>query len=165
MAAFSASSADGRTRQLVARLLLERGPVTAASVASDLGVSPAAVRRHLDALMLDGQVCSRQAPALGHRGRGRPAKQYLLTESGRSRFGHAYDDLAVSALRFLAESGGEQAVRAFAERRVAGMLGGSSGPELPGHDPQQRTEALADVLSGQGYAASAEHMDSGAQLC
>lgn len=161
---------DGRTRQLVARRLLEHGPVTAAAVASDLGLTQAAVRRHLDALMADGEVGMRDAPRGGPRGRGRPAKQFLLTEAGRARFGHAYDDLAVAALRFLAETGGEAAVRAFAERRVAGMVSGTNdlGDQvrpLEGETPHQRTRALAELLTGQGYAASAHHVGSGAQLC
>ena len=90
----------------MARLLLERGEVTAAAIAEALGLSPTAVRRHLDALVADGEAYTRDAPRRGQRGRGRPAKLFLLTESGRARFGHAYDDLAISALRFLAESGG-----------------------------------------------------------
>ncbi|HEY9417193.1 MAG TPA: helix-turn-helix domain-containing protein, partial [Pseudonocardia sp.] len=43
-----ASTSDGGTRVAVARLLMERGPVTAAEVASALELSGAAVRRHID---------------------------------------------------------------------------------------------------------------------
>lgn len=157
--------ADGRTRQAVAQLLLERGPVTAALVADALGLSPAAVRRHLDALIADGEIRTREAPRRSQRGRGRPAKLFLLTEAGRARFGHAYDDLAVSALRFLADHGGEEAVRAFAESRVAAMIGRHqsgivSRPSAPG-----RAKALADALTSEGYAASTRDVGSGEQLC
>src|SRR3712207_8257004 len=34
-----------------------------------------------------------------HRGRGRPARRFHLTDAGRSTFPHAYDDLALTALR------------------------------------------------------------------
>ena len=44
---------------------------------------------------------------------------FALTEAGRDRFDQQYDDLAVQALRFLAETGGDEAVREFADRRVA----------------------------------------------
>src|SRR5947209_1670092 len=57
-----------------------------------------------------------------HRGRGRPARTYALTDAGRSAFPHAYDDLANTALRYLRETGGEDAVRAFAEHRAAGLV-------------------------------------------
>jgi predicted ArsR family transcriptional regulator len=160
-----AQHADGRTRQAVAQLLLERGPVTAALIAEELGLSAAAVRRHLDALICDGEVGTREAPRRGHRGRGRPAKLYLLTETGRSRFGHAYDDLAVSALRFVAETGGEQAIRAFAAGRVEAMIGRHRSGIAAGADVSVRAQALADALTSEGYAASTRDVGSGEQLC
>ncbi|HEX9338793.1 MAG TPA: HTH domain-containing protein, partial [Pseudonocardiaceae bacterium] len=160
-----AQHADGRTRQAVAQLLLERGPVTAALIAEELGLSSAAVRRHLDALIADGEVGTRDAPRRGQRGRGRPAKLYLLTETGRSRFGHAYDDLAVSALRFVADHGGEQAIRAFAASRVEAMIGRHRPDVLAGQDVPARAQALADALTSEGYAASTRDVGSGEQLC
>ena len=81
--------ADGTTRLAVARLLLEQGPVSAVSVAEQLELTVPAVRRHLDALLADNQACTRDAPQRKTRGRGRPAKLFLLTEAGRARFGHA----------------------------------------------------------------------------
>src|SRR5687768_6809006 len=82
------ATGDGRTRAAVARLLMEQGPVTAAAVARELALSAVAVRRHLDALIADGEAEARSAPHRGPRGRGRPARQYLLTDAGRARFGH-----------------------------------------------------------------------------
>ena len=43
----------------------------------------------------------------------------MLTDSGRDTFIQAYDDLAASALRFLSETGGPDAVAEFARRRTA----------------------------------------------
>ena len=65
----------------------------------------------------------RDAAHRGPRGRGRPARHYLLTDAGRARFGHGYDDLAVSALRYLAAHAGEQAVDGFAAQRIDDLLG------------------------------------------
>jgi predicted ArsR family transcriptional regulator len=161
----SAQHADGRTRQSVARLLLEQGPVTASVVAEALGLSPAAVRRHLDALVVDGEVCTRDAPRRGRRGRGRPAKLFQLTESGRARFGHAYDDLAVAALRFLAEHGGDEAVRAFAERRVALLVDRHRAAVMARRGTGERAQALASALTREGYAASTREVGAGEQLC
>ncbi|HEY0636326.1 MAG TPA: winged helix-turn-helix transcriptional regulator [Pseudonocardiaceae bacterium] len=160
---------DGGTREQVARALLEDGPISAATVAQRLGLSPAAVRRHLDALLADGEAVTREQPRRGPRGRGRPAKLFLLTETGRSRFGHAYDDLAVAALRFLAERGGPGAVRDFAERRVAGLVGRHRSVITAGTTTAARAEALADALTHEGYAASARSITlggvAGEQLC
>jgi predicted ArsR family transcriptional regulator len=156
--------ADGTTRLAVARLLLEQGPVSAVSVAEQLELSVPAVRRHLDALLVD-QACTRDAPQRKTRGRGRPAKLFLLTEAGRARFGHAYDDLAVAAIRFLAENGGEEAVRAFAERRVATLVDPHRSAVTSADTPQERAEALATALTREGYAASTRKVGAGEQLC
>ncbi|HEV7452167.1 MAG TPA: metalloregulator ArsR/SmtB family transcription factor [Pseudonocardiaceae bacterium] len=163
--AHASAGGDGRTRESVARLLLEHGPVAAAQVADSLGLSPAAVRRHLEALLADGQASYRSAPRRGSRGRGRPAKLFLLTAAGRARFGHTYDDLAVAALHFLSERDGEQAVRSFAERRVTELVGRHRAAVAAAPDPVARAEALAVALSVEGYAASTEHVGAGAQLC
>lgn len=159
----------GDTREGVARLLLEQGPITAVAVAERLGLTVPAVRRHLDALTADGEAVTRDAPR-GPRGRGRPAKQFLLTEAGRARFGHAYDDLAVAALRFLAEHGGSTAVREFARRRVVALIDRYRSAILAGRSTEDRAQALADALTREGYAASASSIAvSGAsaseQLC
>ena len=156
---------DGRTREAVARLLLEQGPVTAGEVADELGLSRAAVRRHLDALLADGEATARDATRRGRRGRGRPARAFLLTAAGRARFGHAYDDLAVSALRFLAEAGGERAVRAFAERRVTDLVGRHRAAITARSPLAARADALADALTREGYAASTRQVGAGAELC
>jgi predicted ArsR family transcriptional regulator len=157
--------ADERTRDAVARQVLEQGPITAVAVAEELGLSPAAVRRHLDALLADGQAYTREAPRRGQRGRGRPARLYLLTERGRAMFGHAYDDIAIAAIRFLDEHGGEDAVRAFAESRVASMVGRHRSAVTSHDDPAKRAEALATALTREGYAASTRQVGSGEQLC
>ncbi|MBB5908789.1 putative ArsR family transcriptional regulator [Actinoalloteichus hymeniacidonis] len=157
------SGAEGRTRHAVARLLLENGPATAAVIAEELGLGQAAVRRHLDALIADGQASTRQAPK-GPRGRGRPARLYLLTEAGRARFGHAYDDLAVSALRFLAEHVGEHAVTAFARQRVADLVVRHRAV-VAAAEPEARAEVLAEALTSEGYASSTRRVRSGEQLC
>ncbi|TWP52009.1 transcriptional regulator [Lentzea tibetensis] len=156
---------DGRTRHAVARLLLEQGPVTAAAVAEELGISPTAVRRHIDVLVADGEAESREASSRVQRGRGRPAKLFLLTDSGRARFGHAYDDLAVAALRFLAEQGGEDAIRAFAQRRVDSLVDRHRTAIVAQATPADRAKALATALTREGYAASARHVGAGEQLC
>ncbi|WP_317495083.1 metalloregulator ArsR/SmtB family transcription factor [Haloechinothrix sp. LS1_15] len=156
---------EGGTRHEVARLLLEEGPITAAAVADRLGISPTAVRRHLDALLADGEAETREAPARLRRGRGRPARLFLLTDAGRARFGHAYDDLAVSAIRFLAEHGGQEAVRSFAEHRVTKLVGPYRETVTRQPDVASRAEALATALSREGYAASTAAAGSGEQLC
>ncbi|MGI8695661.1 MAG: helix-turn-helix transcriptional regulator [Mycobacteriales bacterium] len=158
---------DGPTRDAVARLLLEHGPQTAATVSARLDLSCTAIRRHLDTLVADGVVIAReQLPLAGRgRGRGRPARVFALTERGREMFPHAYDDLAVDALRFLAAAGGGQAVAAFAEQRVAALESRHRDRLAAEQTRPQRVATVAAILSDEGFAASAQSVGSGEQLC
>jgi predicted ArsR family transcriptional regulator len=155
---------DAPTRERVARSILELGPSTAAVLAERLDLTPAAVRRHLDHLIAEGAVEAREPRVYGARGRGRPAKAFAITEAGRDRFVQQYDDLAVQALRFMAETGGDEAVLAFARRRVAGIQQHYDAvvAEEPGLQPSQ---ALARALTQGGYAASVRQGPVGEQLC
>ena len=159
---------DGRTRDRVSGLLLEHGPQTAAELAARLGVSPAAVRRHLDALTAAGRIAERTTRE-AHRGRGRPARHFVLTERGRGAFPHAYDDLALTALRHVAATGGAEAVRVVAEAQLAGLEERCSAAvedaTRAGGAPVDRAQALATALSAEGYAATASALSGGGQLC
>jgi len=148
------------TRARVARLILENGPVSAAVLGTSLGLTPAAVRRHLDHLLSEGMIESRTARVYGNRGRGRPARLFAITDAGRSAFEHTYDDLALSALRFLAERDGPQAVAEFARRQVS-ELERKYRPAVSAAAPGGRVRALAAALSADGYAASATVVTAG----
>ncbi|QFG19973.1 transcriptional regulator [Actinomadura sp. WMMB 499] len=163
----SAAGTERDTRARVARLILEHGPVTASALGERVGLTPAAIRRHLDALLSEGMIEVRRARPQTRRGRGRPAKWFAITEAGRSAFVHAYDDLATSALRFLAETAGAHAVAEFARRQVAD-LERRYRPVVQGAPPHQRVRTLAEALSGDGYAAAAAKAPQpggGEQLC
>jgi predicted ArsR family transcriptional regulator len=157
---------DGRTRERVTRLLLERGDATAGELGAALGLSPAAIRRHLDAMLADGLVVARERPVRGRRGRGRPAKVFTLTDTARESLPHHYDDLAGAALRWIRSTGGDGAVAAFAEAQVAALEGRCrTAMAEAGDDPFARAEALAGALTAEGYAAGASVIASGGQLC
>jgi predicted ArsR family transcriptional regulator len=164
----------GGTREAVARLVLEQGPQTAAVLAAQLTLSSAAIRRHLDALVSDGLLVEQENRRPVQRGRGRPARTYALTDAGRAAFPHAYDDLATTALRYLRETGGEQAVLDFAASRVAGLeqaLAATVAATVPSDCPDgvgtvARADALAAALTSQGYAATTESAGAnGVQIC
>ena len=167
-------AADPRTRARVARMVLEQGPINAADVAQRLGLTSAAVRRHLDALVDANLAAAREPMRSPGRGRGRPARVYILTAAGHDSMSTAYDDLAASAMDFLAEQLGPQAIEAFAVRRVA-ELERRYAPviEAAGADVSARTRALAGALAGDGYAATSRPVggagsgssDAGMQLC
>ena len=157
---------DLRTRDRVIALL-SQGAATAGELGTHLGLSPAAIRRHLDAMLIEGMVTERERRQRGPRGRGRPAKIYVLTDAARDGFGkHTYDDLAATALRWIAGQGGSQAVEAFATAQVAELEERcEAAMRDAGDNPLARAAALASALTAEGYAASASTIASGGQLC
>ncbi|AWE49641.1 MULTISPECIES: helix-turn-helix transcriptional regulator [Streptomyces] len=162
------ATGERSTRNRVARSILDHGPSTVAELAGRLGLTQAAVRRHLDALVADDVVAAREQRVYGTRTRGRPAKVFALTDCGRDAFDQSYDKLAVDALKWIAErEGGSEAVAAFARARIEAQARAYR-EAVEAAAPDERTEALAKALSADGYAAaarSAPHPQQGEQLC
>ncbi|MEU9604297.1 metalloregulator ArsR/SmtB family transcription factor [Streptomyces sp. NPDC048057] len=159
---------DHSTRNRVARSILSHGPSTVADLAGRLGLTQAAVRRHLDTLLAEQVVEAREKRVYGARTRGRPAKVFALTDCGRDAFDQSYDTLAVDALRWIERyAGGETAVAAFARDRI-GAQAEPYRKAVAAAAPDRRTQALAEALSADGYAAtarSAPGLQPGEQLC
>ena len=156
---------DASTRHRVASSILEHGPSTAAELAERLGLTPAAIRRHLDVLLASGHLEARERRIYGTRGRGRPAKVFVLTDAGRSVFYTAYDELAIDALEFLATSAGPDAVTLFAESRMAHSEKRYAERVANAAPTTTPAQALAAALSEDGYVASTLPSATGEQLC
>jgi predicted ArsR family transcriptional regulator len=167
--AAAAPVSDGHTRRAVVRLLLESGSITAVEIGDRLGLTPAGVRRHLDALIEAGDAEAVAAAAWQQVGRGRPAKRFRLTAAGRGKLDHAYDDLAAAAMRQLREIGGEDAVRTFARQRIDAILTDVSAADSAADDDvEAAAERIATALSEAGYVASTTHVGGpihGVQIC
>lgn len=150
---------DAPTRDRVVHLILHGGPQTAKSLASELDLTPAAVRRHLAALLEDGTLTAREERVYGPRGRGRPSKVFVLTPAGRAELQHQYDTLALQALRRLSAAD----LRGLAEDRVAVVeehfhAAREEQPDAPA------IELLAHALDAEDYAAGIRPVRSGNQL-
>jgi predicted ArsR family transcriptional regulator len=153
---------DIRTRDAIARSILENGPSTASTLSQRLALTPAGIRRHLDLLVADGILEARDPRVGSTRGRGRPSKVFLMTDEGRSQFEHSYDDLAVAALKFMAVHSGDHLVNAFAESRAEDIERKAT-PYLAKR--AKKVDALATFLTEQGYAASVEKRGTGEEIC
>lgn len=158
----AAPTEDLRTRDQVARTILESGPSTAVDLADRLGLTPAGIRRHLDALVLDGILEEREPHLRSTRGRGRPSKVFVMSDTGRERFEHSYDDLAVSALKYIAANSGEHLVTGFARHRADEIVRRSHERVSKAKDP---ISGLAEFLSEEGYAANTHAHGIGIELC
>jgi predicted ArsR family transcriptional regulator len=153
---------DASTRQRVSRLILQHGPSTAAQLAQWLGLTSAAVRRHLSLLLDLGHLTTRDQRIYGARGRGRPAKVFVLTDLGRREFTQSYDTFGIEAVDYIADRLGSDAVTAFADQVMARLtLKFSVVRERYGN----AADALVGVLNDEGYVASVLPVASGRQLC
>jgi predicted ArsR family transcriptional regulator len=150
------------TRDAVARSVLENGPSTAVAIGERLGLTPAGVRRHLDLLIEDGVLEAKEPHSALSRGRGRPSKVFVMTDQGREKFEHSYDDLAVAALRFITAQAGPHLVNIFAKFR-ADEMGRKALPILA--KKKNQSAALADFLTQEGYATTVIDRELGEELC
>ena len=163
-AGVQAADADERTRDRVLNAVLEHGPISAAELGELLGFTPAAVRRHLDHLARNGVIEVKRVARAGA-GAGRPARRYVLSSQGQSSLGNDYLDIATIALQRLGELAGPEAVRQFAverfgemERRYAPVV------EQAGPDITARAQVLSELLSRDGFVASAASIEAKAPL-
>ncbi|MSS83953.1 HTH domain-containing protein [Actinomycetaceae bacterium WB03_NA08] len=164
-----ADLSDIGTRQTVLDLVIEKGPVTSGAIARILGLTTAAVRRHITTLEESGEIEEHDVPPRGPRGRGRPARYYVATDTGRGTLTDGHSEIAVKALSYMTRTMGEEAVEAFAssrareiERKYTPIV------HAAGSDPLMRASALADALTEDGYAASIRPVGDGhfaVQLC
>ena len=164
---------EQRTRERVLAVVSEHGPVTAAEVGRRLGLTPAAVRRHLDGLADHGAVEEHDpgtSHTPGHRGRGRPARAYVVSDAGHGALEADYDSLAVEVLRYLESTAGSGAVADFARSRVGGLESRYAVRlAAAGDDVVARTDVLVEAMTQDGFAASARPVGTGGltgvQLC
>jgi predicted ArsR family transcriptional regulator len=143
----------------VGRALLQAGSATATTLAHDLGLTGAGIRKHLDALLAAGLVESSEranyGPAAleGPKGRGRPAKVFMLTKKGRKVFGEQEQSLALAALKFISTHSGPEAVSAFADH-IAHTFEQEHSDVTKYSTSQERAMALVDALNVDGYVAT-----------
>lgn len=155
------------TRDQVLQLVMTRGPVTASELAKALGLTSAAIRRHILSLEADSLVEVHEA---GHTGqRGRPARKYVASDRAQDARSGAYSDLALETMQFLSDTAGPGAVAKLAERHMA-QVEARYAPMITADDVPERVEQLAEALSADGYAASARPMRAASggaaiQLC
>ena len=139
------------TKDDILQFLLKRGSATAQNLATELGISAQATRRHLKDLEAEGLIVHE----VSRQGTGRPQYVYELSAAGRSRFPDGYDEFALGLLETLSDSLGkdhvsemlrQQWVRKAIEYRQ--MLGSSPLAE--------RVARLVELRRAEGYMAEWE---------
>ena len=139
------------TREQVLKLVRGHREATVAQLTEALGLTQAAVRRHLDALRADGLIDVK----LARHGVGRPALQFFVTERGAELAGPAYAHLLSRLVRRLEQmddlavgSGKELLDRAFAG--VAVEVAAEHEAEVHGSSLDERVATASRALESEG---------------
>lgn len=147
------------TRMEVLELLRRKGHASAEEVASDLGVTPNAVRQHLTNLERDGFVTSHPE----RRARGRPSLLFNLTERADSVFPKRYGQLATMVLQEVQEIGGPDALdQIFA--RVAARHADAIERDLEGLDFDTKLKRVVAWIGRAGTLAEQQDLPDGVQV-
>lgn len=136
------------TKDDILQFLRKQGQATAQELAEQLNISPQAIRRHLKDLEANHLI----SHELIQERMGRPQYLYQLTEKGRDRFPHRYDEFAVSLLDVLAETVGPEQVSLILqkqwERKAIDYR-----DRLGGGTLEKRVAALVELRKIEGYMA------------
>ncbi|MDY6939889.1 MAG: iron-sulfur cluster biosynthesis transcriptional regulator SufR [Cyanobacteriota bacterium] len=143
------------TKDDILQHLLKQGQATAQALAKSLEISPQAIRRHLKDLETEGAIVHRTVQS----GMGRPQHVYHLSESGRNRFPHHYDEFAVSLLDTLAETVGSdgvgQVLQKQWERKALAYR-----EQLGRGSLRERVARLVKLRRAEGYMAELIEIES-----
>ena len=135
--------------------------VTAAAVASEVGVHPNVARHHLDKLAAGGYLEVRSGRVAGG-GAGRPSKRYHAVADAITEFPVRSDDLVLSllgrALELLSPKDAERMAEQVGAEYGRAMAAGLTGEALDaGHRSMRAAmQAVADALTAHGFAAHTE---------
>jgi predicted ArsR family transcriptional regulator len=152
--------APGISRRAVLDGLKRKGPRTAAELAEELGVTPTAVRMHLDDLASDELVA---ATTERRGGAGRPAKRWSLTERAQRLFPDHHGELTVQLLTALRTALGDEAVEQVLAQRDRDQRAAYR-RALPERDLGAKVASLATARSAEGYMAEAIEEPDGSWL-
>ena len=146
------------TRRKIILALKQRGGLTAAELADQLGITSMGVRRHLTMLERDRLV----RYELVQRGKGRPSYVYSLSPEADNLFPKNYAALAKELLGYLAAEDDQHVIELFDQRAQRRVRQAQS--RLGGRPLADRVAGLAEILRGEGYLAEWEELDADTYL-
>ena len=151
----SAQSAHSVVLSVGRRRILDhlklKGPATPVELASDLGLTTAAVRQHLDGLASEGLV----SVSGEHTGSpGRPAGRWRLTRRAHGLFPDRHGELTAALVEAIRQVGGAETLdKVIALRTRSQQVQYEDAIERAGGSLASRARALAKMRTAEGYMA------------
>jgi len=133
----------------ILHLLKAKGPQTAAGLAERLGITPVAVRQHMDTLQDDGLVAFDDRKE----GRGRPRRYWQLTTAGHGRFPNGHEELVVDLLAAVRAEFGDAGMDALIGRREKDSMRAYRAHLAGAKTVKEKLAALTELRSREGYMA------------
>lgn len=148
------------TRETTLTLLLRRGDTSASELASLLGISVQAMRRHLRSLEEEGLVESSPMPA----GPGRPSNRWRLTDQGHQHFPDGSEDFALGLLQSMTATLPPEAMTSLLAQQAQEKA--EAYRRKIGTAPlEQRVAVLAELRRREGYVTDLQPDPDGNSWC
>ncbi|MFV8826601.1 helix-turn-helix transcriptional regulator [Alkalihalobacterium sp. APHAB7] len=149
-------STASSTREQILQLLKKHKSLTVANLASHLGITEMAVRRHLGTLERDNVVETKMV----RQAMGRPTTLYSLSQEGEELFPRNYASLTLGFLKDIEKLSGKQMIDQLFELRKQRMKEELE-DRFKGKSFEERIKELADFQSNNGYMVEWEKSDDG----
>ncbi|MFM0002250.1 transcriptional regulator [Paraburkholderia dipogonis] len=134
----------------ILNLLKVQGPLSTASIASELGITVEAARQQIQKLLSGGLIEGRQASQAGP---GRPSQSWALTEAGNARFPDTHPQLTVQLLGSIRQLFGEAGLDKLIDQRAVETRANYLAALKPVKGLKSRLAKLAEIRSAEGYMA------------
>lgn len=145
-----ATTQQPSTKQDILQHLLKQGQATAQELATDLDISPQAIRRHLKDLEAENLIIYQTVQV----GMGRPQHVYQLSREGRDRYSNSdsYGKFTVSLLDTLAETVGQEQMK-FILRKQWERKALLYRDRVGNGSLQERVTNLVELRKAEGFMA------------
>jgi predicted ArsR family transcriptional regulator len=156
----SSFNLENKTRPAADRLLVllkTRGPQTAATLGSAVGVTAEAARQQLLRLAADGLVAATSEP----RGVGRPAQVWGLTAAANARFPDTHAELTAHLIGAIRTQLGEEALDQLIDARAQESRAVYSAALKGVTNLGKKVARLAELRTREGYMAESRAQSNG----
>jgi predicted ArsR family transcriptional regulator len=135
-------------RRRLLEFIKSGGPQTATELAQGLGVTPVAVRQHLQALSKDGLLVYVEE----RRPVGRPARRWSLSDAALPYFPDSHREFAVGLIEAIDDAFGGEGLQRLVEERIRQQIRRYRRQMPNGKAPvEERLAALASLRNEEGY--------------